>query len=164
MMTVYDILKQGLKDEGSDKMWCITKILSDSIDQYIPDKSKDSLMTKVYYGLNGGHFDKEFADRVMSHMYYTDSAGIDHYAPYWTDSELKTKYEMVRSQIPEYNFYDFVVTINMIKSDNHNKLHKWFPNSTQEELFSKYMDETINYLQDKDNPFGTEKVWKYLNS
>lgn len=163
-MDVYSILKEGLKGEGSNKMWCTTKILSDAIEQYVPEKQKDVIKTKVYYSSFGGHFNKDFADAAIGKFYYTDLNGNEVRAPYWTESEVKTIYESVRSKIPAYNFYDFEVALNMIKSDNCNKLRRWFPQDTKEELESKLVDETLNYLDDADNPYGTEKIWKYLNS
>jgi hypothetical protein len=39
----------------------------------------------------------------------------------------------------------------------------WFPGATEEELMSKLVEEAVNYLDDADNPYGTEKVWRYLN-
>ena len=163
-MTVYSILKEGLRGEGSDKMWCTTKILSDSIEEFVPEKQKDVLYTKIYYGMNGGHFDKDFADKAMSKMYYLDESENKHYAPYWTESEVKSVYETIRPKIPAYNMYDFEVTLNMIKSDNYLMLKKWFPQATEQELLTKMVEEAVNYLTDIDNPYGNEKIWKYLNS
>lgn len=162
-MSIYNILKEGLRGEGSDKMWCITKILSDSIDEFVPDKQKEILSNKVYYSVNGGHFNKEFADKTIARFYYIDKNNVRHEAPYWTESEVKPLYDVVRNKIPSYNFYDFEVTLNMVKSDNCNKLRKWFPNSTEEEIVNKLVEEAVNYLDDEDNPYGTEKIWKYLN-
>ena len=162
-MDIYNILKGGLKGEGSDKMWCITKILSDAIDEYVPEKQREILKTKVYYSTNGGHFDRDFADAAISKFYYVDASGVKHQAPYWTEPEVKLIYDTVKTKIPAYNFYDFEVTLNMIKSDNCNKLKKWFPEATDKELLDKLVEETINYLDDADNPYGTEKVWRYLN-
>lgn len=163
-MNIYDILKEGLRGEGSDKMWCITKILSDSIENYVPEKQKDSLMNKVYYSVNGGHFNKEFADKAMSDMYYLDESKVKHYAPYWTESEVRPLYEAVRTRIPAYNFYDFEVTLNMVKADNYKKLKKWFPTITDTLMVEKLVEEAVNYLDDADNPYGDEKIWRYLNS
>ena len=163
-MDVYSILKEGLKGEGSDKMWCTTKILSDAIEQYVPDKQKDVIKTKVYYSTFGGHFNRDFADDAISKFYYVDLNGIKHQAPYWTEDEVVEIYENIKREIPDYNFYDFEVTLNMVKSDNCNKLKSWFPDNTQSELLDKLIDEAVNYLDDVDNPYGTEKIWKYLNS
>ena len=162
-MDIYGILKEGLKGEGSDKMWCITKILSDSIEEFVPEKQKEILKTKVYYSTNGGHYDREFADRAIAKFYYVDTTGVKLQAPYWTESEVKTIYETVKSKIPAYNFYDFEVTLNMVKSDNCNKLKRWFPQATDKELLDKLIEEAVNYLDDSDNPYGNEKIWKYLN-
>lgn len=162
-MDIYSILKEGLKGEGSNKMWCITKILSDSVENYIPEKQKDILLGKVYYSVNGGHFNREFADKVLPKMYYLDETGTERRAPYWTESQIAEAYESVKNKIPQYNMYDFEVTLNMIKSDNCRKLRKWFPDATEEELYEKLLDEAVNYLDDEDNPYGTEKIWKYLN-
>lgn len=52
----------------------------------------------------------------------------------------------------------------MIKSDNYMKLKKWFPNATKEDILEKIIEETLNWLEDEDNPFGKEKVWRYFNS
>ena len=163
-MDVYSILKEGLRGEGSDKMWCITKILSDSIEEFVPEKQKEILKTKVYYSTNGGHYDREFADRAIAKFYYVDTTGVKHQAPYWTEPEVRTIYETIKSKIPAYNFYDFEVTLNMVKSDNCNKLKRWFPQATDKELLDKLIEEAVNYLSDDDNPYGNEKIWKYLNS
>lgn len=164
-MSIYNILKEGLKNEGSEKMWCTTKILSDSIEEFLPEKQKEILYNKVYYGLNGGHFNRETADVAIAKFYYVDdSSGMKMQAPYWAESEVRPLYDQVRAKIPNYNFYDFEVTLNMMKSDNCNKLHKWFPGGGREELLEKLIDEAVNYLDDSDNPYGQEKIWRYLNS
>ena len=163
MMNVYDILRNGLKGEGSDKMWCTTKILSDSIDEFVPEREKEKIVRQVYYSVNGGHFDKAFAEDAISRFYYVDLNGVKHQAPYWTESEVRALYDGVRSKIPAYNFHDFEVTLNMVKSDNCNKLRRWFPQITDKDMVNKLVDEAINYLDDEDNPYGTEKIWKYIN-
>lgn len=163
-MDIYSILKEGLKGEGSDKMWCTTKILSDAIEQYVPNKQKDTIKTKVYYSTFGGHFNRDFADAAISKFYYVDLKGIKHQAPYWTEDDVMGIYEGIKRKIPAYNFCDFEVTLNMVKSDNCNKLKSWFPDATDEELLDKLVDEAVNFLDDEDNPYGTEKIWKYLNS
>ena len=163
-MDIYNILKEGLRGEGSDKMWCTTKILSDAIEQYVPDKQKDGIKTKVYYSTFGGHFNRDFANAAISKFYYVDLSGVKHQAPYWTESEVKNIYDTVRIKIPAYNLYDFEVTLNMVKSDNCNKLIKWFPDADKDELLEKLVEEALNYLDDEDNPYGNEKIWKYLNA
>ena len=140
-MDIYNILKEGLRGEGSDKMWCTTKILSDAIEDYVPEKQKEAIKTKVYYSTFGGHFNRDFADSAISKFYYVDLTGVKHQAPYWTEPEVKEIYESVKAKIPAYNFYDFEVTLNMVKSDNCNKLKKWFHNATDKELLDRLIEE-----------------------
>lgn len=163
-MTVYNLLREGLQGEGTEKMWSVTKILSDSIEEYLPEKDKESLENCLYYHIYGGHFNKEFADKVMPRFYYIGEDGTKHQAPYWAESEVRPLYEGVKDKVSPYNFYDFEVALNMIKSDNYLKLKKWFPEATNEEFMEKLVEETVNYLDDEDNPYGTEKIWRYLNS
>lgn len=163
-MDIYGILKEGLNGEGSDKMWCTTRILSDAVEEFVPEKQKDLLKKRVYYSSFGGHFNRDFANESIAKFYYTDPSGVKYVAPYWTEQELRGIYDAVKSEIPAYNFYDFEVTINMVKSDNCNKLKKWFPRASDGELLEKLVEEAINYLKDDDNPYGDEKIWKYLNS
>ena len=162
-MSIYDILSIGLNGKGPDEMWKLTRLLSDSIEECMPADKLDSLKSKVYYSLYGGHFNREYADKTISKFYYTDTLDVKRYAPYWTEDEVRPIYEAVKSKIPGYTFFDFEVALNMVKSDNCNKLDRWFPDDTEEELLEKYVEETINYLNDEDNPHGTDKLWVYLN-
>lgn len=113
---------------------------------------------------------KDFADMQISKMYYEDKTG-KHFAPYWTESEAKDLYMKNKSSFPsDYNFYDFEVALNMIKSDYCPLLKKWEQASQSaagnnaDSHMSKILDLTINWLNDPDNPYGNEKVWGYFNS
>ena len=89
---------------------------------------------------------------------------VNDFANLMTKEQVADVYESVRSEIPEYNMWDFFVTLQMVKSDNCPMLKKWFPNATPEEMTQKFVAMAVNWLKDEDNPFGTEKIWKYLNS
>lgn len=163
-MTTYNLLKEGFKEEGSEKLWQVIKILSNSVDTCTSEQQKEALINCLYYQIYGGHYNREFADKAIAKFYYEDTDKTKHQAPYWIETEVKEIYNTVKSMIPSYNQYDFEVTLNMMKSDNYLKLKKWFPEATQEELKEKLIDEAINYLSDDDNPYGNEKIWRYLNS
>lgn len=51
----------------------------------------------------------------------------------------------------------------MIYSDNYNLTHEWFPNISENEFNQKIYQLAINWLNDKDNPFGNSKTWCYFN-
>ena len=97
-------------------------------------------------------------------MYYIDSKGDKHWAPYWPEEDVKEIYREVKDDIGNYNFYDFEVAMNMIKSDYCPLLHKWFPDEPEENRLKRIKALTLNWLHDDDNPFGDEKVWLYFNS
>lgn len=118
----------------------------------------------VLWVMSNGHYNEEYALQDAAKMYYTDASGNKKYAPYWTPEQIKSVYDSVRSRIPsEYNMWDFYVALNMAKSDNCPMYRKWFPGASAEDMDEHFIDAAINWLDDDDNPYGTEKAWKYLN-
>ena len=97
-------------------------------------------------------------------MYYVDESGERHYAPYWDDGALLSIYQDNKERVPGYNQWDWMVLMNMIKSDNCRLYSGWFPEAGEAELNEKYVQASVNWLRDEDNPFGKSKVWGYLNS
>ena len=89
-------------------------------------------------------------------MYYT----VDrekHYAPYWMRSEIENIWNKHKSEIEESDY-------TMWMSDNYKLLEERYPNSSKDEKTKIIVEDTINYLNDEDNPFGSEKIWGYLNA
>lgn len=115
--------------------------------------------------MNGGHYDECFAKMAVSKMYYTEDKE-KHYAPYWMSSEIENIWNKVNSELEEsdYTMWDFYVTMNMIMSDNYRLLEGRYPNSSKDEKTKIIIEDAINYLNDEDNPFGSEKIWGYLNA
>lgn len=149
----------------------VTMCLCDVLQKKLDKEEYLSLCKKTYCKVNGGHYNKEFAELQIPKMYYVDKRGEEQHAPYYTEVESKKIYEKVKDKIPnEYNFYDFDVALNMIYSDNIELLCKWSDvvvNTTTlpaEWVEDKIVELTVNWLDDDDNPFGTEKVWRYFNS
>lgn len=62
--------------------------------------------------------------------------------------ELQNQIQSLRSQI----------------SDNYRLLEERYPNSSKDEKTKIIIEDAINYLNDEDNPFGSEKIWGYLNA
>lgn len=151
--------------EGTDitKMEQITKVISDFVESNATGSEKRALMKKVYGIVGGGHFNKYFADEQITSMYYIGSGGSNHYAPYWTEGELRAIFDEVEEKIAPYNLYDFMVVMNMVKSDQYLKLKRWFPDYSEDSIFEKIVDEAVNWLVDEDNPFGDKKAWGYFN-
>ena len=163
-MTLTELIKKYGTNKGEDIMWASVDILSETLEKHLSKEEFCTLKKKMHYLMVGGHFDKEFADMQMKKFYYTDANGQKHWAPYWTEEDVKAVYNEVQNTIRDYNFYDFEVALNMIKSDYCPLLQRWFPNESEEDHLRRLIALTINWLDDEDNPFGTEKVWLYFNS
>lgn len=166
-------LKELINSSGKSDartMETVTDIIGDFLRQNVSEEAYCSLYKDIYSELIGGHYNKEFADRQIPKMYYTDADGKKHYAPYWTEAEVKDLYDGVKGKIPSaYNFYDFEVALNMIKSDYCPLLEKWYNKLTpapadMKTWFEEMIKElTVNWLDDDDNPYGNEKIWRYFN-
>lgn len=164
METLYEIIKAHAADKGENTMWASTKIISDAVEKSMPEDAREHLKRDIYELMCGGHFNEHFAKEAVSKMYYIDEDGEKKYAPYWTEAAVREMYEEVKSDITPYNFWDFFVTIHMVASDNHALILRWFPDEDSSERERRYLEMAVNWLNDEDNPFGTKKVWGYLNS
>ena len=163
-MTLYEMTKMYGEGKGESMMWKVVEAVSCAIEKSMPEEGKEELMRTLYEKMSGGHYNEDYAKSDVEKMYYVED-GKKHFAPYWTDEQVKSVYESVKPHIPSaYNFWDFYVALQMVKSDHCPLLKKWFPSATDEELTKKVVELTINWLADEDNPFGKEKVWGYLNS
>ena len=162
MNNIYEITKTYSSGKTTNDMWATTKIISEYVDKFMPEESKDKLYEEIYGYLSGGHYDECFAKEAVKKMYYTGEDGDKHYAPYFTDAVVNEIYNKYRGKITEYNMWDFFVTLHMIASDNHNLIMSWYPESTSDMRLVKYTDMAINWLNDEDWN-GTNRIWEYLH-
>ena len=136
-------------------------LLCEELKHHVPEEEYESLAKKIYEAAQGPHFDEDFAHCQIKKMYYEED-GIKHYGPYWAD--ITPIYVQAKKRLVyPYNKWDFMVALNMIKSDNYPLLKEWFPEANEKELQEKIIDLTINWLNDEDNPYGDSKVWGYFN-
>lgn len=161
-MTLFELIKKYGKNKGEEVMWKSTQMISDMLEKHLSEDELLKVKKDTYEIMSGGHYNKEFADAQIKKMYYINNEGQRRNAPYWTEEEVSRVYESIRSNIPDYNMYDFEVTLNMIKSDNCQMLKKWFPNEGKEERTQRFIEMAVNWLRDEDNPYGSEKIWGYF--
>ena len=163
-MTLYELTSAYGKDKGVDMMWETVEIISDAVEESMPEEEKHELERKIYGKLSDGHYNEEYAKEDVKEMYYLDRSGKEHYAPYWTETALHEIYDSVRNKIPSYNKWDFCVCFNMVASDNWMLLHSWWPDMTDAQFAEKVTEMAVNWLDDPDNPYGDDsKIWSYLN-
>lgn len=163
-MNLYEFTKKYSQGNGEEAMWKTVAVISEVVEQYVPDSEKHCLMRKMYGVMSNGHYNEDFAREDIAKMYYVDGNGERHHAPYWSDDALLSLYRDNKDKIPEYNQWDWMVVMNMMKSDLCHLLSVWFPGLSEDELNEKYVQASLNWLKDEDNPFGKSKAWGYLNS
>ena len=149
--------------KGENTMWESVKVISRFVEDGLSEEMKEKLMREVYNIISTGHYNAEFAKEDISNMYYTDKNGNKHQAPYWPEDAVKSLYDQYSDEIPDYNFWDYYVTMNMLASDNWCMLAKWFPNASDSEMNEKLAEMSENWLKDEDWPTKT-KIWDYLSS
>lgn len=162
-MTLYELTKKYGEGKGEGMMWKAVHVISDAVDSGMDEYERKSLMKKVYGLMSDGHYNEETAHDDVSVMYYTDTDGKLHQAPYWPEEAVRNIYGAVREEIPDYNFWDFYVTMNMVASDNWCLFKRWFRGIGDVELNEKITDAAIVWLKDEDWPTKT-KIWDYLSS
>ena len=162
-MTLYEFTKKYSSGKGEDAMWKSVSIISDAVERSMPEAEKKALMRKLYSAMSECHYNEEFAREDVSKMYYTDEDGNEHFAPYWTESQIKDVYESIRDNIPEYNMWDFYVVMQMVKSDNCVLYRGWFPEAKAQDMDEKFVEAAIVWLNDPDYRYPSTKIWHYLN-
>lgn len=162
-MTLYEMTKKYGEGKGEATMWTTIEAISEAIEESMDDDAKKDLMRQVYGTMSGYHYNEEMAMEDVAKMYYKGPDGKDHYAPYWTAQQVRSVYDPIARQIPEYNFWDFYVTLQMMKADNCSMLMRWFPNATPEERDGMLVEMAVNWLDDPDSPDAGHKIWSYLN-
>lgn len=163
-MTLFDLVKKYGEGGSEDTMWKTLALVSNAIESTMTAAEKNSLIRKVYGVMSGKHYNEEFAREDIAKMYYEDEEGEKRYGPYWPDEALRSLYEHYKSEIPDYNCWDWAVTMNMIKSDYCSLIKDWFPRLDNDEKTEKIVQLALTWLKDEDNPYGTSKIWCYFNS
>ena len=161
-----ETLDKIFKDYGYDKQTSVIQKAITNISEYLQkvldEEQYCKLIKDTYCTFVGGHYNEPFADDQVSKMYY-EKDGSKYTGPFLNKNLVLDKYKEIRGVIPEYNEWDYYVTVQMIYSDNYNLIHEWFPNISEDEFNQKIYQLATNWLNDKDNPFGNSKTWCYFN-
>lgn len=143
------------------QMKAITVIIGKFVATHATEEELHCLYRHIYGLVSEGHFDRHFADEAIKKMWYEDDNGDKHYAPFFTEEEVKEVFDLNKDEISDYTIYDLAVTMNMLRSDNNRFLEKYASGeSGKKEMISTM---AIEYLQDPDAPHPTNKIWCYIN-
>ena len=135
-----ETLDKIFKDYGYDKQTSVIHKAITNISEYLQkvlDKDQYCKVIKdTYCTFVGGHYNEPFADDQVSKMYY-EKDGSKYTGPFLNKNLILNKYKEIRGVIPDYNEWDYYVTVQMIYSDNYNLIHEWFPNISEDEFNQK---------------------------
>ena len=155
-MTLHELTKKYGEGKGEDTMWSTIEIVSDAIEKSMDADAKDELLRSIYGMMSDGHYNEEYAREDIADMYYTDSRGNEHHAPYWTDEQLMDLYDEYKREIPDYNCWDWAVAVTMVKSTYCHLLNDWFPDADEKEKNEKIAELAVHWLKDEST---SSKIW-----
>lgn len=98
----------------------------------------------------------------IANIYYFDDDVHKKYAPYFGFEELKDDYDRLSWNIPDYNFWDFAVTMNKMYADHIDVVGKWSKN--KDTTRKRISELAISFLCDESTNHPTDKIWWYMNS
>ena len=163
METIDTIFKQYGYDKQSQVIRNAITLLSTLLSDILTEEQQYKIVKDLYALFVGGHYNESFADDQVGKMYY-EKDGSKYNGPFLNKDTVLNKYREIRNTIPDYNEWDFYVTVQMIYSDNYNIIYEWFPNISEQDFNQKIYQLATNWLNDKDNPFGNSKIWCYFNN
>lgn len=125
-----------------------------------PDMYWD-IMRKTHEMMYGMHFDKEYAEWQVDHMYHIGDDGREYKGERWSLKDTSGVMQKYRGRIPgEYNEYDVYVALNAQWHDTICTAKRHF--STIEEAEAYVIDEAVAvWFNDQDWP-SHDKVWRYF--
>ena len=163
-MTLYEMTKKYGTGKGEPMMWETVEIISDAVEASMPEAEKAALERKIYGKLSDGHYNEQYALEDVARMSYREPrTGMIRKAPFWSSDMVRGIYDSVKGEIREYNCWDFYVTLHMVASRDVALLDRWFPNLDEKDRDGKMVEMAVNWLKDDDNPYGSKKIWSYLN-
>lgn len=119
-----------------------------------------AMRTLDYYMTGNSHFTELSARGCIAQMFYYCGDYEKAYAPFFEYEELKKEYKNVKDVIPDYNVWDFAVTMNLIYSNHHESVKKWQKGS----LIKRISDLSVEFLNDEDTAHPDDKIWWYMNT
>lgn len=122
----------------------------------------ETAMRELEYYMTGvSHFNELSARGCIAKMYYYDTDTTKAFAPFIDYASAKKEYEEVKNEIPDYNLWDFAVTLNLMFSDHAEVVKKW--TKGEEKLEKRMVELAVSWLNDEDSGHPTDKIWWYMS-
>lgn len=123
---------------------------------------EEAAMRELEYYMSGvSHFDELSARGCIAKMYYYVDDTSKEFGPFVSYDNVKNDYEEVKDDIPDYNVWDFAVTLNLMYSDHAEVVKKWTKGN--DKLEKRMVELAVSWLNDEDTNHLTDKIWWYMN-
>lgn len=119
-----------------------------------------AMRTLDYYMTGNSHFTELSARGCIAQMYYFEGDYEKAYAPFFGYEEIKEEYECIKDEIPDYNVWDFSVTVNLVYSNHHDTIGKCKKGSA----IKRVSEMAVEFLSDEDTAHPYDKIWWYMNT
>lgn len=122
----------------------------------------DSAMREIdYYMGDVRHFGEMSARRSIATMYYYTGETERRFGPYVDYGRVKELYEGVKDSIPDYNVWDFAVTLNLMYTEHADTVGRW---TRGEDRLERRMTElAVGWLNDEVTNHLTDKIRWYMS-
>ena len=122
---------------------------------------RESAMRTLDYFMSGNsHFTELSARGCIAQMYYYEGDTHKVFAPYFDYLEIKNEYEKVKDLIPDYNIWDYAVTMNLAYSNHIDVIKKWTKEHSK--LIKRLSELSVSFLNDEDTNHPTDKIFWYM--
>lgn len=120
-----------------------------------------AMRTLDYYMTGNSHFTELSARGCIAQMYYYKNDTEKVFAPFIGYKEARGLYDKVKDTIPDYNFWDYAVTINLAYSNHADLVKKWTKDKGK--LAERMSELSVSFLCDEDTAHPTDKIFWYMN-
>lgn len=128
---------------------------------FTPEEERQVFRTIQYYKRGDKHFDEMTARACISQMYYFSDDIAKVFAPFVSYDRAKELYAGIETVIPDYNFWDFAVTLNLIYSNHADVVKQWTRDKGK--LEERLMQLAISFLNEDCAHHPEGKIWWYMN-
>lgn len=126
------------------------------------EQEEAAMRTLDYYMTGNTHFTEISARGCIAQMYYYKTDTEKEFAPFFDYQAVKNIYKEYSYLVPDYNVWDFAVTMNLIYSKHISIIKKW---SKNKDILNKRIAElAISFLTDDNTTHPTDKIWWYMNN
>lgn len=128
----------------------------------LSEEQEESAMKELEYYMSGvSHFGELTARSCIATMFYYKGDAEKKFGPYVDYERMKELYENIKTEIADYNEWDFAVTLNLMYTEHAEVVRRW---TKGEERLEKRMTElAVSWLNDEVTNHLSDKIWWYIN-